>query len=235
MSSPCDGLGRGQCRARLVEAGHQVSGEVAAAAMAHSSCWLASTAPLDEDPGAVVGDDPDEVAAALHFLVEPLEWVARPRVGPVAVEPSSGQADDRGTSQGGAFSTNSDSCISVAISDRVAYGLPNSSTARRGVPRRRCVVNPASARCTWLAHRAGETSGPERPEIPMFWHPAHRTLAPGHRRKCEHDHRSARPRSDRRRRSSAAACTQRGAPLADVGRTLPVDVRCARCSSLPHP
>jgi len=235
VSSPCDGLGRGQCRARLVEAGHQASGEVAAAAMAHSSCWLASTAPLDEDPGAVVGDDPFEVAAALHFRVEPLEWVARPRVGPVAVEPSSGQADDRGTSQGGAFLRTPIPVFQLLslIARRTVFptAVPHGGEyPDAGVSSTR--LRPGAPGS--LIER-GRPPVPRDRRSPLFWHPAHRTPAPGHRRKREHDHRSARPRSDRRRRSSAATCTQRGAPLADVGRTLPVDVRCARCSSLPHP
>lgn len=69
--------------------------------------------------------------------------------------------------------------ISVATSRGRAYCLPDSSTARRGVPLRRCAVIAASARCTWLAHRAGETSGPERPEIPMFVAPPVQGKTPG--------------------------------------------------------
>ncbi len=51
--------------------------------MAHSSCWSASTAPIEADGGGVVGEDPDHVGASLHLLVQAFERVVRPDLAPM--------------------------------------------------------------------------------------------------------------------------------------------------------
>lgn len=74
--------------ARVVEQGHRGLGEVAADD--GPFVVLVGEHGSDEaDRGPVVGEDPDDVRAALHFLVEPLEGVVRPDLAPVLELPRS--------------------------------------------------------------------------------------------------------------------------------------------------
>ena len=54
-----------------------------AAAMAHSSCWSASTAPIRRMT-ASSWEDPNHVRPSFHFFVQPFQGVVRPDLAPVS-------------------------------------------------------------------------------------------------------------------------------------------------------
>ena len=79
----------GECRligvsvARLVESCHGCLGEVAASDRP-LVVLVGEHGPDQSDRCRVVGEDPDDVAASLHFLVEAFERVVRPDLAPVS-------------------------------------------------------------------------------------------------------------------------------------------------------